>query len=184
MIIYLDKVSNTLSFLVRKTTIVLIAAILIVATLQVAMRYFFNFSLQWSEEFCRYCLVWSAFLSMSAAFKSGMHLKIDVLEKKLSNKNSLSVLSVIAIVDLTTVVFIALVIYFGLKMAMLNFNQMSLSMNLPMIVPYASIPTGFTIMLVYHLENVMKTWREVFNNLWSPNQTNPTGEITEIGDKI
>lgn len=58
---------------------VLLAAFSCVMMLQVIMRYAFGNALPWAEEVCRYCFVYSAFLSVPYTAKKGLGIRVDVL---------------------------------------------------------------------------------------------------------
>ncbi|OCW57371.1 hypothetical protein AWJ14_18085 [Hoeflea olei] len=61
----------------------LMATLLSVMTAQVVMRYGFNSSLLWSEELCRYLLIWSAFLAMIFAYERGEIAALSILANSL-----------------------------------------------------------------------------------------------------
>ena len=63
-------------------TLLLIGISAIMVT-QVIARYVFNYSLSWSDELARYCLVWSAFLSVSFCVKKRISIKIDQVQNAL-----------------------------------------------------------------------------------------------------
>ena len=58
---------------------ILLVAIAVVMMAQVVMRYCFRESMSWPEEFCRFCFVYSGFLSMGYCVKKGKMLKVDIL---------------------------------------------------------------------------------------------------------
>ena len=49
---------------------VLLVAIAVVMMAQVVMRYCFRQSMPWPEEFCRFCFVYSGFISMGYCVRS------------------------------------------------------------------------------------------------------------------
>lgn len=66
-------------------TLLLIGISAIMVT-QVIARYVFNYSLSWSDELARYCLVWSAFLSVSFCVKKRISIKIDQVQNALPER--------------------------------------------------------------------------------------------------
>ncbi|MDR1965407.1 MAG: TRAP transporter small permease [Synergistaceae bacterium] len=56
--------------------LVLISAVMLA---QVFARYVFNNSMTWPEEFCRYCYVWTVFLSLGFTLKKGSMLRVGVV---------------------------------------------------------------------------------------------------------
>ena len=69
-------------------TLLLIGISAIMVT-QVIARYVFNYSLSWSDELARYCLVWSAFLSVSFCVKKRISIKIDQVQNALPERGTL-----------------------------------------------------------------------------------------------
>lgn len=56
---------------IRWLLVTLIAALLVLMTTQIVMRYGFNASLLWAEEICRYMLIWLSFLGIVLAYERG-----------------------------------------------------------------------------------------------------------------
>lgn len=63
--------------------VALMVTLLTVMTAQVIMRYGFNSSLLWSEELCRYLLIWSSFLAMIFAYERGEIAALSILANAL-----------------------------------------------------------------------------------------------------
>lgn len=55
-------------------------SIVVIMGIQVIMRYVFQSSLTWSEEFSRYLFIACAFIGMSYGIKEKTHMRIDILE--------------------------------------------------------------------------------------------------------
>lgn len=63
--------------------VALMVTLLTVMTAQVIMRYGFNSSLLWSEELCRYLLIWASFLAMVFAYERGEIAALSILANAL-----------------------------------------------------------------------------------------------------
>lgn len=63
--------------------VALVALLLTVMVAQVIMRYGFNSSLLWSEELCRYLLIWASFLAMIFAYERGEIAALSILANAL-----------------------------------------------------------------------------------------------------
>ena len=59
--------------------VILLVLISVVMLAQVFARYVLNNSMSWPEEFCRYCYVWSVFLSLSFTIKKRSMLRVGVV---------------------------------------------------------------------------------------------------------
>ena len=65
--------------LVGGVIIAAMAAMVIVVSLQVLLRYVFNTSLDWAEDVARLLFVWSIFLAIPLGVKQGSHIAIELL---------------------------------------------------------------------------------------------------------
>lgn len=59
------------------------AAMVVVVSLQVLLRYAFNTSLDWAEDVARLLFVWSIFLAVPLGVKQGSHIAIELLTLRL-----------------------------------------------------------------------------------------------------
>lgn len=59
------------------------AAMVVVVSLQVLLRYAFNTSLDWAEDVARLLFVWSIFLAVPLGVKHGSHIAIELLTLRL-----------------------------------------------------------------------------------------------------
>lgn len=62
------------------------AAIVLIVFVNVALRYIVNTGLTWSEEIAVNLFVWVIFLGAVLAGLEGLHIKVDLLTKKLPKK--------------------------------------------------------------------------------------------------
>jgi TRAP-type C4-dicarboxylate transport system permease small subunit len=62
------------------------AAIVLIVFVNVALRYIVNTGLTWSEEIAVNLFVWVIFLGAILAGLEGLHIKVDLLTKKLPKK--------------------------------------------------------------------------------------------------
>lgn len=65
------------AWLENALVIVLLAAMLILATVQVVLRNFFDAGIDWAEPFQQYALLWLGFLGAAIASREGKHIAID-----------------------------------------------------------------------------------------------------------
>lgn len=59
--------------------LVMLLLLTIVMSAQIVARYFFHSPMSWPEEFCRYCYVWTVFLSLGFTLKKGNMLRVNVV---------------------------------------------------------------------------------------------------------
>jgi TRAP-type transport system small permease protein len=56
-----------------------LVVMVIIVSIQVALRYVFNSSLDWADELARLCFVWSIFTAIPLGLKGGAHIGIEML---------------------------------------------------------------------------------------------------------
>jgi TRAP-type C4-dicarboxylate transport system permease small subunit len=65
--------------------VVTMAAMVIVVSAQVLLRYGFNASLDWGEDIARLLFVWTIFLAIPIGVKEGAHIGIELIVKTFSD---------------------------------------------------------------------------------------------------
>jgi TRAP-type C4-dicarboxylate transport system permease small subunit len=115
-------------------------------------RYFFGWTYMGTMELVRYTMIWVSILGAAAAFTSKEHVVINMLSKKLPER----VWFWCRIGgDLILCGFFVAMIYGGQSLAIRNFNQTSLGLQIPMFYPYLAIPVGGGLMLLYSLADLL-----------------------------
>ncbi|MCG8565952.1 MAG: TRAP transporter small permease [Desulfobacterales bacterium] len=135
---------------------VIMTAMLIVVSAQVWYRFVLNNPLAWSEELARYLFVWISFLGSAAGIRMNVHLGIDLIDKILSPRGR-KIMTLI--VNLAIQIFLAVVIYWGIKILNVVQFQKSASMGIPMTYPYLAVPVGSALML---LNSIRNSWAVIF----------------------
>lgn len=99
---------------IRWLLIALVAALLVLMTTQIVMRYGFNSSLLWAEEMCRYMLIWLAFLGIILAYERGEVAALGFFSLALPR---VPALVLAALCTLASLGFCLLLVWFGWKFA-------------------------------------------------------------------
>jgi TRAP-type C4-dicarboxylate transport system permease small subunit len=142
-----------------------LALMVIVIFSQVVMRYVFNNSLSWSEEFARYLFVWFSWLGVSAGVKDSEHLRVEFLSMGLKKRGLIKTNEVVSIiVYLVWLATTAIVAYYG---AVVVANQIDLgvvtpAMRFPVYFGYLSIPICSAIIGIRLIVNIVKSLKIVF----------------------
>lgn len=130
-----------------------LVAMTVVTFIQVIFRYVLFYSLPWSEEFSRYCLIWLTYIGGSLGLKKGVHVAVEALLINLSDRLKV-IFKKISFV-LLIILSIFLLIY-GINLSISNMPQLSPSMHMPIGIVYLAIPTG-SIFSIIHLLNMLFT---------------------------
>ncbi|HSB78758.1 MAG TPA: TRAP transporter small permease subunit [Candidatus Methylomirabilis sp.] len=125
------------------TSLLLLNATLVIG-LQVFLRYAFSYSLAWTEELCRFFIIWMVFIEAGVALAYGLHTIVEV------NLDWLPIprawLNLLA--RTIMVVFLVATLYFARPFYLSGLIQVSSAMEIPMLIPYAGMFIGLAIMIV------------------------------------
>lgn len=120
---------------------------------QVITRYVFGWTPHFGEDLARYLFVWVVFLSLPLVARTGGHMCIETLTSRVKG-NTLKTLNILA--DIFSIVFLSIMVWFGIRMVMLANFQTSPAMMIPMSWVYVVIPFGCAIMLLYVVGNLVR----------------------------
>ena len=138
----IHKVSDWLDKIGAVISLIMLATMVIITGLQIVFRVCFE-ALTWSEELCRYLLVWSTFVGASCVYKHAGHINITIVQDLLSPKGR-KVLKLL--VQLLCGAFFVMMIYYGFIYVGKQGAQLSPAMRIPMSFMYAAIPVGGILM--------------------------------------
>ena len=121
----------------------------VVMTLTILIQIFFRFvvyrPVPWSEELARYLMVWMGMLGSVIALRKGRHIGVTFLVDRFSGwKQS----AARRFVEFTSILFLGIIGWQGLGLAIFNAPQLSAAMEISMSIPYAAIPMGVAMMII------------------------------------
>lgn len=118
---------------------------------QVISRYIFASPSSWTEEVARFLLIWISLMGAVYAFRTGMHLGLDVLPKKFEGRKAfaLKVFSLALVMLFSATVLVA----GGISLVSLTWElkQYSAVLGLPMAYVYSVIPASGALICIYAL---------------------------------
>jgi TRAP-type C4-dicarboxylate transport system permease small subunit len=135
-----QRLVKLLAALERAIISALMAAITILTLVQVVWRYGLNMPLQWSEEIARYCFVWVTFLGAAALMRlPDGHPVIDAvyLSVGAGTKKAMELISRLVVIVGTLAIAIG-----GLRLVLLQWRQLSPSVEVPMTWIYLAMFVG------------------------------------------
>jgi C4-dicarboxylate transporter DctQ subunit len=118
--------------------------------LNVVMRFVFNNSLGWAEEFSRYSIVWVTMIGSSLCVRRGTHIAIDPLSRVLSDRG-LRLLNIAVMIFCAIACAVFCYYAWTITEKIGRLGQRSATLNMPMAVVYAAMPVGFALMAVHFL---------------------------------
>lgn len=137
---------------------VLLVAIAVVMMAQVVMRYCFRQSMPWPEEFCRFCFVYSGFISMGYCVRRGKMLKVDILvgffPKALQK-------ALEAVSETVTLLFFGYLTFYAYQATMnsMRGGMKSTAMEVPMWIIYAAVLIGSSLGLIRQAQKIFRALR-------------------------
>ena len=125
-----------------------------VMTVQVILRYVLRSPLPWAEEFCRYCQVWSTFVSIGYCTKRGIMLQVDALNRILPPTLRWFVDLLIKLIILFVYAFFFYQSFEAVQAAY-NSKQVSAALGLPMYIIYTITILGFFLGIVRQIQDLV-----------------------------
>ncbi|MEA3453552.1 MAG: TRAP transporter small permease [Candidatus Caldatribacteriota bacterium] len=136
---FIDKINKCLNW----ASIISITVMLFIIFLQVIFRYVFHNSLTFSEELARYLFVWTVFLCSAVVARDNGHIIVGVLTERLKGKKA-RFIKIAAYIS--TMVFVSILFFQGLKMMKLSSFQHSPALGISMSWVYLAIPVATFVM--------------------------------------
>ncbi|MCF8482765.1 MAG: TRAP transporter small permease [Rhodospirillum sp.] len=113
-------------------------------------------SLYWSGELTRYLNFWITCLGIGVALYHGSHFTIGLVSEALSKRARLACE---VVWQLAMLVLESVLIFYGMRLILTNFDQLSAAMELPMSYVYIAIPLCGLLMMVVTLPALLRALR-------------------------
>ena len=136
---------------------ILMAAMAGIMVYQVILRYIFHTPNVWAEEVVVYMFAWVCFLGSPVCMRRNSHLKVDFVLMKMPTKLRCIWQAIIIVVSC---IFCMVVIPVSIPMVKQVLSQRSLGANIPMWIPYLSVPFGCAFMVLFGIEFFIKNMKE------------------------
>jgi TRAP-type C4-dicarboxylate transport system permease small subunit len=151
----MQKITNILDTILKNVLILLMVALVTAVSWQVISRYGFSTPSSWTEEVARFLLIWIGVLGAAYAFRTGAHLGLDILPKKLTGNSALALKLFILLV--VTGFSVAVLIIGGGSLVVLTWElkQYSAVLGLPIAFVYSVIPTTGILICFYAIAAAM-----------------------------
>jgi TRAP-type C4-dicarboxylate transport system permease small subunit len=155
VLLLLRRLNDALEWAALAVVICMVAVMCSVIFAQAAGRYVFHFSLTWSEELARFLLVWVSMLGGAVAARRRMHVGFESLVEALPRALGRFVR---ALGGLVALFVFAVMAGYGYRLAKFNMMQLSAALEWPMGIPYAAVPAGAALLVLFLVEEVAYTW--------------------------
>ena len=145
----MHKVVRIVDTLLKNVLIALMVALVASVSWQVISRYVFSSPSSWTEELARFLMIWVGLLGAAYAFRTGVHLGLDLLPNKLEGRSA----EILKLFTLGAVILfsVAVLVVGGSKLVGLTWElrQYSAVMGLPMAFVYSVIPVAGALICIY-----------------------------------
>jgi TRAP-type C4-dicarboxylate transport system permease small subunit len=142
----LKKLDKLVSHIEEWSLFIIVIVALISLFFNVVLRYGFNYTLAWSEEFVRIVIIYSTFIGASVAVKQRAMIRIDAIVQIFPKlKKGLTFYT-----NILMLVFAGMMIFYGCKMTHLQWltHQKTIIMQIPLVIVYSVMPiTGVLVFL-------------------------------------
>ena len=137
--------------LLKYALIILLSSMTAVVVIGIFARYILLVSIPWTEEIARYLMIWAGFVGFGVAYRKreliAVRLFIDVLPANLFRM-------ALFISDILCSIFLIVAVAYGIKLSLINMNQLSPASRIPLSIIYAAIPLGCTLYLFFVVESI------------------------------
>jgi TRAP-type C4-dicarboxylate transport system permease small subunit len=145
----MDRVVRILDVVLKNVLIVLMVALVAAVSWQVISRYVFSSPSSWTEEVARFLMIWIGLLGAAYAFRTRVHLGLDLLPKKLTGR-SREILRLFTLVVIVLFSVTVLIIGGGNLVALTwELKQYSAVLGMPIAFVYSVIPTAGLLICIY-----------------------------------
>jgi TRAP-type transport system small permease protein len=131
----------------RFVIIVLLASMAMLVFANVALRFLTDHSILWVEEVSRYAMIWLTFLGAGPVLRYGGHIGIDTLQERFPRRAWV----IRAVICALLCGFFAVMIWSGLRYALLTWGQTTPVLGIPVGAVYLAIPIGFALLMIHLL---------------------------------
>ncbi len=116
----------------------------LLAFINVVLRYGFDMSLTWAGELTNYFFIWSALFGAAYGFRQGAHISVTLL---IAQFPPAIMKYFLILANLISVAYLGLLSYFGYELVVMlvDFGEMSVDLNIPMWIPHLVLPVAFAL---------------------------------------
>lgn len=154
----LKSIRNVMNKVLSTISIAIFAAMVLIGSYQILVRYLFNKPSTVSEELLTYSFTWLALLAAAYVFGRRDHMRMGFLADKLP-EGKLKILNIC--IECVTILFsLVVMVYGGAQITALSMTQKTASLGIPMGYIYLIVPVVGVIIVIYGILNIIDLARE------------------------
>ncbi|MDL2214083.1 TRAP transporter large permease subunit [Clostridia bacterium OttesenSCG-928-O13] len=124
---------------------------------QVLSRYFFGFSIFWTEEIVRYLVIWSNFIGASMIVKTDDHVSVTFFIDKLNEGRRAVIEQATNILSACYSLFLLVTGISLVREALVNGAISDTRLETPMFIPYIIMPLAGLLITCRYIQKIIKT---------------------------
>jgi len=137
----------------------LVTGLTVMVFFKVFFRYVLNSPIVWSDEVIMMLMLCLTYFGAALAVNRGGHISVELLETILGGKASRAARILRRINDIVTVVLLAVVIFFGVKLSLYSRDQQTDILLLSYFWIYIILPIGLLIMIIMTAKKIWDEWK-------------------------
>jgi len=156
---FLKKLDTFLTYLEDVSVVVFLSFAVILAFVEVILRYVFQTSLVWSSDLVVVSIIWAVFIGLSITLRKGGHIKVDVVVNLLSGWKKASVIFLSSLIGLLFSLFL---FYFSIKYAafLRESGEVSITTDIPEYIFFLALPIGGLLLSIRYIQELIKGLKE------------------------
>ena len=166
----MEKTVKILDAILTRALVLLMFCLVGAVLWQVISRYVFSSPSSWTEELARFLLIWISLLGAAYAFRSGMHLALDIIPRKLTARPACWLKNFTIVLIVVFAVSVLVVGGGSLVQLTWELKQYSAVLGLPMAYVYSVIPVSGILISLYAIAAVSD------DSIGKPQDAIPAGE--------
>ncbi len=146
---------NIIDRILKPALAILMAMMVLCVTWQVLSRYLLQSPSSWTEELARFLLVWIGMLGASYAYRTKMHLGLDLLTQKVSG-NQARILRLFTLAIAASFAVAVMIIGGGSLVALTwELEQLSAALGVRIAYVYTVIPISGLFICIYAIDEAI-----------------------------
>ncbi|WP_418179337.1 TRAP transporter small permease [Aliarcobacter lanthieri] len=136
----------------------------LLAFVNVVLRYVFDMSLPWAGELTNYFFIWSALFGAAYGFKQGAHISITILIERFPPAILKGFLIFANLLSIAYLLFISFLGY-KLTLFLMEFEEINVDLQVPLWIPQLVIPIAFLLAAYRVFEKLVELYKTDANNI-------------------
>lgn len=151
----INKILNALTNVLDVISMVLMTLMVIFLLIQLISRAFFNYSLFWTDESARICLIMLAYIGSSVTSVSGNHVNVTILGDSVKPRTAKKIIFIVQ--QLIAMAFLVLLFIFSFPAIEIASKSVTTNTQISYAVIYSIIPVTCVISFFGHAARIIKS---------------------------